>query len=86
MADKKERGGMEAGHHLMIHKHENGGHTVEHHKPPKSSRSGAFMEHDSETHAFGPEEHGKMMEHLHAKLGVPMEHEAMEEEPEPESV
>ena len=78
---------MKAGHKMIIEKMENGGHMIEHHKPGKMSKTGAFMEHEEpERHGFGPGDHSEAAAHVMAKMGVPMDHEAMEEEPEEEEV
>ena len=72
-------GGM---HHMEIHPMGHGGWKVEHHMPEKMSKSGAFKENDVKSHEFMAGKGDEMMGHLHEHLGVPMEHEAMEEEPE----
>ena len=58
-------------HHIEIHPAENGGHTVEHHYKPTSTKSGAFMERpEPEIHVFGKSEHNKMISHLKEHLGI----------------
>jgi hypothetical protein len=75
-------------HHMEIHPKEGGGWEVQHHHEPTASKSGAFMTVEApQKHQFGAEEHEKMMAHVHEHTGgEPMEHEAMEEEPEPEAM
>src|SRR5690242_16021428 len=59
------------------------GHTVHHHMEPKKvGKSGAFMEHHTESYPFGAGDHAGMMKHVaeHLKAAAPMAEEAAHEE------